>query len=87
MYGFIGIKGHSGEIAGLNNVRPLFLLIGFFSLAEILFSRNRTKRFWGLIFGTFMMLAEVLGPVVGAQVVGMVEGFLQRVVWHGEEGG
>ena len=27
---FIGIKGHSGEIAGQNKARPLFLLIGFF---------------------------------------------------------
>ena len=26
---FIGLKGHSGEIAGINNVRPLFLLSGF----------------------------------------------------------
>ena len=33
---FIGLKGHSGEIAGKNNVRPLFLLIGFFCLVEIL---------------------------------------------------
>ena len=26
---FIGLKGHSGEIVGINSVRPLFLLIGF----------------------------------------------------------
>ena len=32
---FIGIREHSGEIAGINNVRPLFLL-GFFCLVEIL---------------------------------------------------
>ena len=44
---FIGIKGHSGEIAGKDNKRPLFLLIGF------LFSRNPTKRFWWLIFWHF----------------------------------
>ena len=30
------LKVHSGEIAGINNVRPLFLLIGFFCLVEIL---------------------------------------------------
>ena len=41
-------KGHSGEIAGINNMRPLFLLNGFF-----LFSRNPTKRFWGLILWHF----------------------------------
>ena len=29
---FIGLKGHAGEIAGRNNVRPLFLLLVFFSL-------------------------------------------------------
>ena len=33
---FIGLRGHSGEIAGKNNVRPLFLLCGFFCLVEIL---------------------------------------------------
>ena len=33
---FIGLKGHSGEIAGKNNVRPLFLLYGLFCLVEIL---------------------------------------------------
>ena len=33
---FIGIKGHFGEIAGGNNIRPLFLLLGFFCLVEIL---------------------------------------------------
>ena len=33
---FIGPNGHSGEIAGINNVRPLFLLCGFFCLVEIL---------------------------------------------------
>ena len=33
---FIGIKGHSREIAGKKNVRPLFLLFGFFCLVEIL---------------------------------------------------
>ena len=33
---FIGIKGHSGEIAGRNNIRPLFLLFGFFCSVEIL---------------------------------------------------
>ena len=33
---FIGIKGHSGEIAGKQNMRPLFLLLGFFYLVEIL---------------------------------------------------
>ena len=32
----MGLKGHSGEIAGINNVRPLFLLSGFFWLVEIL---------------------------------------------------
>ena len=33
---FIGIKRHSGEIAGKNMVRPLFLLQGFFCLVGIL---------------------------------------------------
>ena len=33
---FIGLRGHSGEIAGKQNMRPLFLLIGFFCLVEIL---------------------------------------------------
>ena len=33
---FIGLKGHSGEIAGINNIRPLFLLVEFFCLVAIL---------------------------------------------------
>ena len=33
---FIGIREHSGEIAGINNVRPLFLLFRFFCFVEIL---------------------------------------------------
>ena len=33
---FIGLKEHSGEIAGINNVRPLFLLFEFFCLVEII---------------------------------------------------
>ena len=33
---YIGIRGHFGEIAGKSNVRPLFLLIGFFCSLEIL---------------------------------------------------
>ena len=37
---FVGIKGHSGEIAGENNIRPLFLLFGFFCLVEILLSAS-----------------------------------------------
>ena len=41
---FFGLRGHSGEIAGENNVRPLSLLYGVF-----LFSRNSRERFWGLI--------------------------------------
>ena len=41
---FIGIERHFGELAGKNNVRPLFLLQWFF-----LFSRNSRVRFWGLI--------------------------------------
>ena len=39
---FIGLKGHFGEVAGKNNVRPLFLLFGFFCLVEIL-------GYWGLV--------------------------------------
>ena len=27
---FIGLRRHSGEFAGKNKVRPLFLLLGFF---------------------------------------------------------
>ena len=41
-------KGHSGEIAGKNNIRPLFLLSGFFCLVGI-----PAKRFWGLVFWHF----------------------------------
>ena len=41
---FVGLMGHSGEIAGINNVRPLFLLFRVF-----LFSRNSMVRFWGLV--------------------------------------
>ena len=41
---FIGMRGHFGEIAGKNNIRPLFLLFGFFSLVEILL-----KKFWCFI--------------------------------------
>ena len=33
---FIGIRGHLGEIAGKNIIRPLFLLFWFFCLVEIL---------------------------------------------------
>ena len=29
-------KGHLGELAGKNKIRPLFLLFGFFCLVEIL---------------------------------------------------
>ena len=36
--GPIGLMGHFGEIAGKNNVRPLFLLYGFSVLSE--FSRK-----------------------------------------------
>ena len=35
---FIGIRGHLGEIAGKNKIRPLFLLFWFFCLVEILLS-------------------------------------------------
>ena len=31
-----GLRRHFGEIAGKNNVRPLFLLYGFFCLVGIL---------------------------------------------------
>ena len=33
---FIGLRGHHGEIAGKHMVRPLFLLLEFFCLVEIL---------------------------------------------------
>ena len=33
---FFGLKGHSGEIAGENNVRPLFLLLVFFCVVGTL---------------------------------------------------
>ena len=33
---FFGIMGHSGEIAGQKNVRPLFLLLGFFCIVGTL---------------------------------------------------
>ena len=42
---FIRFKGHPGEIAGKQMVRPLFLLKKFF-----LISRNPQKSFWGLVF-------------------------------------
>ena len=45
---FIGQMGHLGEIAGKNNVRPLFLLYWFF-----VFCRNSRARFWGLILWYF----------------------------------
>ena len=45
---FIGIKEHSGEIAGKQNMRPLFLLYVFFC-----FSRNSREGFWGLILWHF----------------------------------
>ena len=41
---FIGLRGHPGEIAGKQMVRPLFLQELFFCLVEIL-----KKRFWGLV--------------------------------------
>ena len=40
---FFGLRGHFGEIAGKNMVRPLFLLFWVFLL-----SRNSRARFWGL---------------------------------------
>ena len=46
---FLGLRGHSGEIAGKNNVRPLFLLYGFFCLVGILGNGSGVK-FFG-IFG------------------------------------
>ena len=33
---FIGLRGHSGEIAGSNNVRPLILLFVFFCIVGTL---------------------------------------------------
>ena len=45
---FTGLKGHHGEIAGKNMVRPLFLLIGFFCLVEILLNVS------GFIFLAFL---------------------------------
>ena len=42
---FIGLRGHFGEFAGKNMVRPLFLLFRVF-----LFSRNSRERFWGRVF-------------------------------------
>ena len=41
---FLGFKGHPGEIAGKNKVRPLFLLV-----RVVLFCRNSRVRFWGLV--------------------------------------
>ena len=43
---FIGIRGHLGEIAGKNKIRPLFLLIGFFCLVEILLNASGVYFFW-----------------------------------------
>ena len=47
---FFGIKGHSGEIAGKNNIRPLFLLTirpetnSNFVVAKIIFLKD--SNFW-----------------------------------------
>ena len=41
---FIGLRGHLGELAGKNMVRP------FSPFWVFLFSRNSRERFWGLIF-------------------------------------
>ena len=42
---FIGLRGHFGEIAGKQNVRPLFLLFEIFCLVGIL-----GRGFGGLVF-------------------------------------
>ena len=44
---FIGTRRQSGEIAGINNVRPLFLLFGFFCLVEILLNDSGVE-FYGI---------------------------------------
>ena len=64
---FIGLMVHSGEIAGLKNVRPLFLLFCVF-----LYSRNPAKRFWGLIFWHFWAgRARHLGPPSQPQYISL----------------
>ena len=77
---FIGLKGHSGEIAGVNNIRLLFLLIGFF-----LFSRNSRERFWGSVLWYFWIeRARHLGPTSLPRHVGVE--FLNVGGWltHGD---
>ena len=45
---FIGIRGHSGEIAGKKQYKTSFSPFWVF-----LFGRNPTKRFWGLLLWHF----------------------------------
>ena len=40
MYGLLGSEGIPEQIAGKQNIRPLFLLFGFFCLVEILLSAS-----------------------------------------------
>ena len=44
-------KGHPGEVAGKNMVRPLFLFVGFFCLVEILLKGFGVWFFWHLWIG------------------------------------
>ena len=64
---FIGLKGHSGEIAGINKVRPLFLLFGFFLLC-----RNSRVPFWGsILWLLWVRRAWHPGPTPVLQRVGV----------------
>ena len=57
---FIGLRRHSGEIAGKNKVRPLFSPYEVF-----LFSRNSLKWFWGLIFW-YLWIGRAKNPGPGS---------------------
>ena len=48
---FIGLREHHGEIAGKHMVRPLFLLLEFFCLVEILGKGSGGLVFWHLWIG------------------------------------
>ena len=70
---FIGLCEHSGEFAGRNNVRPLFLLPGFFSLVEIL----------GLGFG---VLSSDISGLGGLSTLGQPPLFIRLLLKYSTSG-
>ena len=75
---FIGIKEHFGEIAGKNNVRPLFLLPGFFCLVARF--RSWGFMFWHLWIGR----AQHPGPAPPSQQVGLEVFNVGKWLTHGD---